>query len=305
MVLQDSYEKPAAAVLHRQPHEGGLGLFSVENRALALLLRNFCELSCNPQFTHSLYLKTLFRTNVLGEYCSGQVRPSPYYNKEFFSILRHYHNNSPLNIATMKVKDWYKVLVEDRITMIPATPYTAARLSPIRTELLCPDTLWTRTWHLARQKGLPPDLSSHLFRSLHGILPTQDRVARLGLSRNLTLSGECRLCTGGHRESLPHAYFACDNNCMAAESLVAALQPLCPGITCEQILTLNYNIAIELELAAIFVLSVGLKFIWDCRADNKYVQTYQLNAEIFARIENLGQSKFKRVAALLKQKLNI
>ena len=92
---------------------------------------------------------------------------------------------------------------------------------------------------------------------------------------------------------------------MAAERLVAALQPLCPGITCKQILTLNYNIDTEFELASIFVLSVGLKFIWDCRVDSKYVQTYQLKAEIFARIEIFAQSKFKGVAALLKQKLNI
>ena len=51
-VLQDFFKKPAAAALHRKPLEGGLGLYCVKLRALALLLRTFCELACIPGFRH-------------------------------------------------------------------------------------------------------------------------------------------------------------------------------------------------------------------------------------------------------------
>ena len=65
-ILKDCFVKPSALVLHRSPENGGLGLYSVTYRALATLLRTFCELACHPQFNHSLYLNTLYRTEVLG-----------------------------------------------------------------------------------------------------------------------------------------------------------------------------------------------------------------------------------------------
>ena len=83
-MMQDCYEKPAATVLHRAPEDGGLGLYSMRSRALAMLLRTFCELACNPSFRSSEYLAALWRSEVLGEWC-GEVPPSPYYSQEFFS----------------------------------------------------------------------------------------------------------------------------------------------------------------------------------------------------------------------------
>ena len=74
-MLQDCFQSPVAPVLHRSPKEGGLGLYSVNIRALAILLRTFLELSVNPQFQHSVYLAALYRTEVLGEWCGVQAPP--------------------------------------------------------------------------------------------------------------------------------------------------------------------------------------------------------------------------------------
>ena len=89
-ILQDCFIKPSAIVLHRSPKDGGLGLHSVQCRALANLLRTFCELACHPQFLHSLYLSTLYKTEVLGEWCAVVPPSSPYYDTSFFNILRYY-----------------------------------------------------------------------------------------------------------------------------------------------------------------------------------------------------------------------
>ena len=142
-------------------------------------LRTFCEIACSPGFRSSEYLAALWRSEELGEWC-GEVPPSPYYTQEFFSTLCHYHKNSPLNVATMSVQDWHRAMTEDRVTHSPATPAAAVDLLPVRDELLLPAVTWHRTWNRARLKGLPADLADHMFRQLHGLLPTQDRVARLG-----------------------------------------------------------------------------------------------------------------------------
>ena len=194
-VLQDFFQKPAAAVLHRKPLVGGLGLYCVKTRALALLLRTFCELACIPGFRHSLHLQILFKTQVLGETWPATPPPSPYYSEEFFNVLRHYHSNSSYNICAMKVKDWYNILLQDRVTHSPSTTLLPGALLPVRVELTQPEVDWPTTWRRARLSGLPSDLSSHLFRQLHDVLPLQTRVARLGGSRGPRLQGVCRLCT--------------------------------------------------------------------------------------------------------------
>ena len=46
---------------------------------------------------------------------------TPYYEKDFFDLILHYKTSSPLNIATMTIKQWYTVLLEDKVLMSPAT----------------------------------------------------------------------------------------------------------------------------------------------------------------------------------------
>ena len=53
------------------------------------------------------------------------------------------------------------------------------KLKPLRTELASPQTQWDRVWPLSRQYMLGPHICSFLFKFLHQILPTADRVARI------------------------------------------------------------------------------------------------------------------------------
>lgn len=66
-LYQDCFEKPSELVLYRDSSSGGLGLFNVKNRSLALLIRTFMETSANPNFRHSLYHEVLYRYHVLKE----------------------------------------------------------------------------------------------------------------------------------------------------------------------------------------------------------------------------------------------
>ena len=80
-LYQDCFKKPAELVLYRDTKNGSLGLHNVQYCSLALLFRMFCEISCHPQFRHSLLATTLYHTQVLGEWCGVDVPLPPYYNQ--------------------------------------------------------------------------------------------------------------------------------------------------------------------------------------------------------------------------------
>ena len=187
--------------------------------------------------------------------------------------------------------------------MFPATELSPASLIPIRAERAHLGNDWTNTWYLARKRGLPPDLSSHLFRMLHGILPTQDRVARLGGNRGDTAPGVCRLCNCDIIEDILHAFFVCDNNRVAANALLNAAQLYVPGLLANQSLRLDFKVEKENELPIVFLLAVGFKYIWESRLENKLVSVRGLRAELEARINILALSKFRGASTILLENL--
>ena len=78
----------------------------------------------------------------------------PYYDVDFFNTLKHYHETSPMNIAVMSIKQWYKVLLDDQVLMNPTIGDMAPSLVPVRVEELSPEIDWDITWRMSRMKGL-------------------------------------------------------------------------------------------------------------------------------------------------------
>ena len=118
-LFQDQLEKPPEMVLHTPVQMGGLGLHSVKYKAMASLIRTFLETAANPAFKHNLYHTLLYRVNVLDD--DSVVNPPPlppYYSAAFFSTIKNVKENTPLNVTTMSTAQWYRVLVEQDITMI-------------------------------------------------------------------------------------------------------------------------------------------------------------------------------------------
>ena len=197
MVVPGVPNKNSELVLYRKTEDGGLGLYNVKIRPLALLIRTFLETSINPAFKHSLFHEILFRYHVLGEVSLPDPGLPPYYNKDFFDVIRHYRTTSSLNITCMSSKDWYKTLLEDQILMNQPTEQAQTVIIPTRVESVQPNNDWTETWRLARIHGLGSNLTSFLFKLLHRLLPTQDSVQRLGV----TVDGQPGLCQLCHLES--------------------------------------------------------------------------------------------------------
>ena len=163
-LYQDRFAKPEELVLHRPHHYGGLGLHSVQYKALAGFITTFIQTAANPKFQPNLLHNLLYRKHVLGEDVpQAPDPPPPYFSLEFFSVIKKVKEDTPLNIVFMKEKDWTRLLTEDCITMLDVSATGQQQFTPCRVETASPTTDWSRCWAACRQKGVPPDLASFLW----------------------------------------------------------------------------------------------------------------------------------------------
>ena len=152
-------------------------------RAMALLIRAFLETAANPAFRHHLQNEILFRYHVLEDRSLDNPGFTPFYDRSFFETISHYKKNTELNIATISARQWYLLLLEDKLLNEAATDSSPAKLIPVRCEALNPDADWPLTWALMRSRGLPSSVTSFMYKLVHLLLPTQERILRLGVDK--------------------------------------------------------------------------------------------------------------------------
>ena len=263
----------------------------------------FLESAVNPSFRHNLFHVILYRYHVQGETTLPNPGFTPYYDQEFFSTIRHYHEHSPMNVSVMTIRQWYSTLLEDRVLMSPVTEDSPAMLLPVRVETLSPSTSWKNTWRLARLKGLESDLSSFLFKILHRLLPTQDRVFGLGVGDG-QLPGLCLLCQT-EVENPMHAFFVCSFSRVAGLGLLGLIQELCPDLLPEDVLQLELgeDLSDAEELAAVCSIATGLKFIWEARIKKKQSTLFQVRAELEAKILLLRRTRYQEAGLKMQNML--
>ena len=107
---------------------------------------------------------------------------------------------------------------------------------PCRVEIANPGTDWEEAWRLARLPGLGSENIFFLFKMMHDILPTQERVART----NPRASPACPMpqC-GAEVESRVHD---CRWNDGVGERVKAVVADYFPNLPPEQILCLNFQL---------------------------------------------------------------
>ena len=261
-------------------------------RSLALLIRSFLETASNPKFRHSLLHEVLFRYHVLGETCLPNPGFLPYYDQNFFNTIKHYQDTCPLNISVMTTKQWYRVLLEDRVLMHPGADGAPPVLLPVRVEQLVPEQDWPATWSLSKTKGLSSEQTAFIFKLLHQLLPTQDRLNRITNEPSL-----CKICHAA-TEDLYHALFTCTSSRSTADMLLSYVHIVAPGLSPQKLLRLDFGEGLEKsdELATLCLISTSLKYIWQARADKKTVTQYKMRAEVEAVISILRKTRFSASA---------
>ena len=304
-MYQDLLIKPSELVLYRGTRVGGLGLINVRIRALALLIKTFLETSVNPKFRHSLFHEHLYRYHVMGEQDLPNPGFTPYYDKEFFRLITHYKTHGTLDIATMTIKQWYTVLLEDKLLMSPATEDSPAVLLPIRPEVRSPDNDWSLVWQKARNKGLGAETISFQFKVLHDLLPTQERISRIGVAGEA--QDQCLVCRLD-KEDLSHCFFDCPRNLGVGLRLLGCVQQILPGLSGEAALRLDFGLALSDDeyLVVQGILLHGLKYIWEARLKKKMLTMFSMRAEIEAYISLLRRTRrFSMAAERMEEMIQI
>ena len=174
----------------------------------------------------------------------------------------------------------------------------SSKLIPLRIELADPTTQWDRTWHMARQSRLGPDLSSFIFKMLHQILPTAERIARI-LPNQSPHCSRCR-ANGQHIETLQHAMFECSASHAASTVLVTGLKNILPSITPTRILTLNFDCQEDLAFPLTWAVSHFLSSMWQLRVAKKTIQLIKIRSDMEASCRLLRESRLAKTSEVLK-----
>ena len=132
-----------------------------------------------------------------------------------------------------------------------------------RVELGSPSTDWDVTWEQVRLKGLGPNLTSFLFKIVHQLLPTQERVART--NPNHSPAFKARGCMEGESENLVHALVTCRSNNGVGSAVMDSVVLVMDQVTDEQVLRLQFQAEESLELPVIWFLAVSWCRIWEAR----------------------------------------
>ena len=104
----------------------------------------------------------------------------------------------------MTTAQWYRELVEKNITMEEDRD-SQMRFVKTRSELASPTTDWELTWKRARLKGLGSEATSFLWKLLHQLLPTEERLSRILPNT----SADCKYCPDVPRADVEHCFFHC------------------------------------------------------------------------------------------------
>ena len=296
-LFQDQLEKPQEMILFRPINMGGLGLHNVKYKALASFIRTFLETAANPKFKHSLYHSTLYRIHVLGDDSIPlTLTLPPYFPPSFFQIIKEVRDNTPLNVATMTCAQWYRLLVEQEVTMTEGENNTMSFIRS-RAELSSPSTDWEATWGRARLKGLGSGATSFLWKLLHQLLPTEERLARILPNSEPT----CKLCSVPANADLKHSFFGCDSTREVGGKLLSTLAQFDSDVTPDKLLRLEFECEPDLEMPLVWVTAQTLAYMWSIRCSGKTVDPTLTRASLETKISLLRETRFTNEHVLIRE----
>ena len=157
----------------------------------------------------------------------------------------------------MTVSQWYQYLLEEGVTMVEDQEGRRTARA-CRVEELQPEVDWRSSFSLARLKGISLDQKSLLFKLLHQLLPTGERVHRLQPAKSLA----CSNCRAGEVENMQHAIFLCEANKLAAAAMLRSAQCYSASLTADRLLHLDVEVLDPFTLPTVTIVATGLELIW-------------------------------------------
>ena len=287
-LFQDQLEKPEDFVLYRPRAYGGLGLVHIESKATAHQIRSFIESAVHPAFRRNIFHEALYKWHVENDRTIINPGLPPYYPDSFFAKIRQVKEESLLNIITMHTATWYKGLLENYITH-EVNDNGTREYKLCKTETKNPNIDWENTWSLAVTPGLCSDMTSFLWRMLHGLLPTRERLHRLNMP-GIT-SPLCDLCKLEAVDTTLHALLQCPSSKPPATLLLSAIQTVLPDILPAQLVLLDAHVEAKDQLPLMYLVTSVLSQIWAYRKSRKSCNLVSIRANLESGVQILRKSR--------------
>ena len=192
-----------------------------------------------------------------------------------------------MNVSKMTTAQWYRVLLEKQVTMV-VTENNSTEYIKCRAELASPDKNWVLSWSRIRLKGLGSEASSFLWKLLHRILPTEERVARILQNA----SANCRQCPTPTIADLEHAFFHCVSTQEVGRCLLSSLRVYAPGVTPAGLLRLEYEVQGDKEIPVVWFAAQTLLYMWSVRKSGRIVDLRTTRAHLESRINLLRETRY-------------
>ena len=177
--------------------------------------------------------------------------------------------------------DWYSALLKDKYTIQEGINEEKVPLK-CRVERAQTNLNWENIWRLIRLPGLGPEYVSFLFKLVHDILVTQERLSRI----NPGTSATCKIpgCSTQAVEDQVHALVTCEGNNGAGNEVMKFLRHIVPDLGVEAALRLDVRLDEALELPFVRFSAAAFQAIWELRSKGKKVELYKIRSQIESKI---------------------
>ena len=154
------------------------------------------------------------------------------------------------------MKQWYKILLEKDITHTCPDLNALPVIINSKFEQNHPEVDFPDVYYLSRKYGLSPDQKSFVFKMIQDILPTRERLARLGKVQ----SSSCVHCQD-QTDTMSHHLLTCPYNSEVSGPLLRCLSSCFANTNPEKIVSLDIVCSECQELPAVWRISTCIKFI--------------------------------------------
>ena len=148
-------------------------------------------------------------------------------------------------------------------------------LVPCKVEERNPEVVWCESYRISRLKGLSPATKSFLFRLIHTLLPSKERIHHLTREAS-------PLCWGqsGEQETYQHLFYNCEKNTDAGQALLRCVQSYDHNLTETRSLRLQISADEPFLIASVSILATGLELIWETRKSKKQTSLFNMRSEL-------------------------
>ena len=165
-------------------------------------------MSTGSKFRHSLYFTALYEYFVLDNHAISPPRCPPFYNQQFFEVIKTARANN--QVSDWSSKQWYCYLLSRRFLQSEVFDDEGENSwedIKVQVEVVYPDFDWELTWARIRLPGLTNECRSTLWLYFHNLLPTQSRLHRILRTVD---SPSCLQCDSGEPDlTWTHTFLTC------------------------------------------------------------------------------------------------